>query len=241
MIISTFKESPQFIDEILLINSKSWPEFMLNWECRGWSQLFTTYSDNQIVIVDEERVAAFGHTIPLFWDKEIVYIPDDLKKLIDMAMESRNIGQEPNVMLALAVVVSHENKQNGLSSMVLKAMKEIAGKSTIKTMIVPVRPTLKTKYPLISIKDYSKWLREDGMPFDPWLRVHKRLGGEIFKTADTSIVIKGSIGQWKKWTGMEFPCSGKYIVDGALNPVEINVENDIGFYTDPCIWVSYEI
>lgn len=125
--------------------------------------------------------------------------------------------------------------------MVLNAIKEIAKKSTIKTLIVPVRPTLKTKYPLISIEDYSTWTREDGLPFDPWLRVHKRLGGKVFKSADTSIIIKGSIKDWEKWTKMRIFNSGKYVVEGALNPIEIDFGNDVGHYTDPCIWVRYEM
>ena len=48
----------------------------------------------------------------------------------------------------------------------------------LDALIAPVRPTWKERYPLTPIERYVLWRREDGLPYDPWLRTHERVGGE---------------------------------------------------------------
>ena len=69
--------------------------------------------------------------------------------------------------------------------------------------------------------------------------MHDKLGGEILKTAEVSMIITGNVKEWEEWSKIKIPESGKYIIEGALNPVEIDYKKDIGTYTDPCIWVKY--
>ena len=47
------------------------------------------------------------------------------------------------------------------------------------------------------------------------------------------------IREWEKWTGMRFPESGKYIVPGALVPVQIDCERDLGSYVEPNVWMYH--
>ena len=94
---------------------------------------------------------------------------------------------------------------------------------------------------MIPIDNYTYWKNEDNFAFDPWLKVHDKLGGKIFKTAEISMIITGKVREWEKWTNLKIPESGKYIIEGALNPLEVNYERDIGTYYDPCIWVKYSI
>ena len=65
------------------------------------------------------------------------------------------------------------------------------------------------------------WTREDGLPFDPWIRLHARLGAEILAVAERSLDISGSVAEWESWTGMSFPEDGDYVVPGALVPVQV--------------------
>ena len=39
---------------------------------------------------------------------------------------------------------------------------------------------------------YVGWKRDDGAPFDPWLRVHHRLGAEFLKLMPRSLVVAGT-------------------------------------------------
>jgi hypothetical protein len=108
-------------------------------------------------------------------------------------------------------------------------------------LIAPVRPTLKAHYPLTSIERYAAWTTPDGAPFDPWLRTHWRLGARIVRLAPQSMIIEASIAQWEAWTGMRFPDSGPYIVPGALQPILIDRERDVGHYDDPNVWMRHVI
>lgn len=88
-----------------------------------------------------------------------------------------------------------------------------------------------------------RWQQPDnpGLPFDPWLRVHARLGAEILAAAPQSMVIPGTLAEWQRWTGMHFPESGAYVVPGALQPIEIDVERDLGRYVEPNVWTRHRV
>ena len=112
-------------------------------------------------------------------------------------------------------------------------MKALAKARGYAHLIAPVRPNRKSLYPLTPMERYIRWRREDGAPFDPWLRVHWKLGAQILKVASNSMEVRGSVAQWEKWTGMRFPESGEYVVPGALTPVAMDLEKDEGVYRDP--------
>ena len=46
---------------------------------------------------------------------------------------------------------------------------------------------------------------------------------------------------WEKWTGLSFPESGRYVVQGALQPIEIDLESDRGVYYDPNVWMQHRL
>lgn len=109
----------------------------------------------------------------------------------------------------------------------------------MEALIAPVRPTLKSSYPLTSMERYIEWRRSDGLFFDPWMRVHQRLGAKVLKVAPGSMTITGSVAEWEKWTGMRFPESGEYVVPGALRPVVVDLEEDLGLYEVPNVWMLH--
>jgi hypothetical protein len=45
-------------------------------------------------------------------------------------------------------------------------------------LIVPARPNKKSEYPDVPMEEYIARKGPQGLPFDPWLRVHTRLGGQ---------------------------------------------------------------
>jgi hypothetical protein len=120
-------------------------------------------------------------------------------------------------------------------------MRSLAAEHGMNSLVAPVRPTLKSLYPLIPIERYARWQRSDGAPFDPWLRVHWRLGAGYLKAAPEATLITGTRAQWEEWTGMSFPESDEYVVPGALKPVTIDRERDNGPYEDPNIWMRHRI
>ncbi|MBA3243624.1 MAG: hypothetical protein H0T61_00405 [Actinobacteria bacterium] len=107
------------------------------------------------------------------------------------------------------------------------------------SVIAPVRPTLKQRYPLIPIEEYVAWRREDGAHFDPWIRLHERVGGEIIAPVPASMVIRAPVADWEGWTGMRFPADGEYVFPEALAPLV--VEAGIGTHIEPNVWIRHSV
>lgn len=84
-------------------------------------------------------------------------------------------------------------------------------------------------------------LLEDGSPFDPWIRVHWRLGAEPLKVAPGTVTVQATVAEWEEWTGLPMPGSGEYVVPGALQPVVIDRARDTGVYEDPNLWMRHNI
>ncbi len=88
---------------------------------------------------------------------------------------------------------------------------------------------------------YITWKTGNGQPFDAWLRVHEQAGAKIIKVCHRSMVIRGNRAEWEGWTSMKFPESGKYVIPGALNPIEMDLEKDRGRYVEPNVWMIHEL
>jgi hypothetical protein len=67
------------------------------------------------------------------------------------------------------------------------------------------------------------------------------MGAELLAVAPRTIVIEGTVAEWERWTDMAFPDSGPYVVPGALQPVLIDRERDVGRYEDPNVWMRHPI
>lgn len=209
---------------------------------RWWGRLFTDFAGSQVAVCDDgDRVVAAGFSVPLFWDGSLDGLPGGVGETVERGVECLGAGRAPTVGSALLATVAPGYRGRGLSSVVLRGMKEVAGGTGLAALIAPVRPTLKDRYPLAPMERYARWERPDGLPFDPWLRVHRRLGAGFLRVAPRSMTITGTIFDWEEWTGMSFPESGPYIVPGALNPIGMDLERDLGTYEEPNVWMRHPI
>ena len=222
----------------------TFPEFMHHDAAvnRYWSSLFTDFAGFQIAVCDGEgEIVAAGHCIPVFWDETTEGLPAGLDGVLERGFEDLERGRAPTVVSALLAIVPQAYRGRGLSGVVLTAMKGVAAEHGLGALIAPVRPTLKDRYPLTPMRRYVRWERNDGLPFDPWLRVHRRLGAEFLRVAPKSMVITGTIPDWEEWTGMRFPESDAYVVPGALQPVVMDLERDLGSYEEPNVWMRHPV
>lgn len=146
-----------------------------------------------------------------------------------------------NTLVAVNIAIHPDYQRLGLSQKLLKELKQLAISNGFKNFIVPVRPSFKMEYPITPFEQYIFWKREDGMPFDPWIRTHWKLGAEIVKPIPNAMTVTGTVKEWEDWTGMHFPESGEYVIKGALQPIEINFKRNLGIYTDPNVWMKYNL
>lgn len=96
---------------------------------------------------------------------------------------------------------------------------------------------LQARYPLIPIDTSMTWRRADGTHFDPWLRIHERVGGEILAAAPRSMVMEAPVAEWEEWTDMLFPADGEYVFPGA--PAPLVVTAGVGRHVEPNVWVRH--
>jgi GNAT superfamily N-acetyltransferase len=215
------------------------PEFMGHGEValRHWGKLRTELPELQLVLWDEERDAVVGHarTLPA---REAEGLPDGIDDMLE-----RWFGDgprpEPDALSAMVAVVSRSRRGEGLSRLLIEAMRDLAVHAGFESLIAPVRPTWKDRYPLIPLERYSRWTRDDGLPFDPWLRVHARLGAELLEVCPASMRIEGSREEWESWAEMRFPDDGEYTVPGALVPVTFTTGR--GVYVEPNVWMRHRV
>jgi hypothetical protein len=102
-----------------------------------------------------------------------------------------------------------------------------------------VRPTTKAQHPWVPIADYMAWTDDSGRPYDPWLRNHVSAGGKLIGPCERSMVVHEPVSFWENWSKQRFERSGGYALEGALAPVEIDLDSQSGTYEEPNVWVWY--
>ena len=147
---------------------------------------------------------AEGHTIPVAWDGTDAGLGPGIDASLAGGFALRAAGGTPSAVCALAAEIPPRHQRGGLSVRLLRAMAGLAAEAGLAHLIAPVRPNLKERYPTIPIARYAGWTREDGTPFDPWIRVHTRLGARLGPVLPHSMRITGRVADWESWTGMRF-------------------------------------
>jgi hypothetical protein len=184
-----------------------------------------------------DEILARARSIPVRWDGALEDLPDGIDGAIARGFDEA----DANVLCALLIAVPRSQQSRGMSRIALEGMVEIARRHGLTSLIAPVRPSWKDRYPLQAIERYAYWTRGDGMPFDPWMRVHTRLGGEILKPEPRSLRITGTVAEWEEWTEVQFPESGDYVFPQGLAPVSIDREEDAGRYWEPNVWMCHSV
>jgi hypothetical protein len=235
--LATVRERPEVAERAWELTRDTMPEYnnhgdVLN---RYWGRLTEELPEFQFHLLDGDEPVARARTIPIRWDGTI----DDLPAGIDGAITRGFEEGFANALCALVIMVPRTRQGSGLSREAVKGMIEIARDHGFGAVIAPVRPNWKERYPLTPIERYAAWTRDDGLPFDPWMRVHARLGGEILRPEPQSLRITGSDEEWKSWTGIEFPEDGDYVFPHCLAPLCMRASR--GEYWEPNVWMLHRV
>jgi hypothetical protein len=91
------------------------------------------------------------------------------------------------------------------------------------------------------MSEYVARVRDDGLPADSWLRVHVRLGAGIVSVCPLSMVIPGTLAQWREWTAMPLTSTGLTDIPEALAPLHVSIEHDHAVYVEPNVWVHHRL
>jgi len=240
--VVNFEERPDLYDSQEAICGRAFPVFLYYSETAAayWEKMIRYYREYQLMLLCKDNIAAVVNCMPLNLDIPEENLPHEAFEWgFQKGIADYESGKAVNAVLGVQIVVPEAFKNKGLSTLAILALKEMCAEKGIETILIPVRPTLKSKYPLIDMDEYRRWTRSDGLPFDPWLRVHVRSQARVGRVCEKAVEIKGTVEQWETWTKMAFPQSGDYVVEGALCPVAIDKEKNLGTYVEPNIWVIY--
>jgi GNAT superfamily N-acetyltransferase len=238
--VVTAQERPDLWQQARTAMRATWPEYNLhgNRTDEYFGQLTTRFAEFQLLLYDAsaDRVVGRGRTIPLRWDGSMA----DLPAGIDAAgLRAVTEQAPPTALCALAAEVDSDQQGKGLSRLIIQAMAALARDGGLHSLIAPVRPSLKDRYPLTPVEQYAQWRRGDGLPFDPWMRVHARLGATVLRAEPRSMEFTAPAADWEQWLGMDLPHPGEYVFPGGLAP--LTVADGMGRYWEPNVWMLHPV
>jgi GNAT superfamily N-acetyltransferase len=221
----------------------SWVPFMLQ-DPVGAACLSTVgerYPDHQLALLDGDEAVGKVRSVPLPWHLGRTDPPPHGWDAV--LLEATGTGEAPQTGVAslLEATVRPDRQGRGLSrELLLRARAHLRALGVVE-LFAPVRPSAKSEEPETPMADYVARLREDGLPADPWLRTHVRLGATVVRVCPASMTVPGTIDEWETWTGTRFTTSGRATVPGALTQVHVDVEADHAVYVEPNVWVRHDL
>jgi GNAT superfamily N-acetyltransferase len=236
--ISTHVERPDLAERAAELGDEFWPEYNRHGDVVNlhWRRMRVEFPELQFVLHDGDEILAEGHTLAIAWDGTADGLPAGFDGIFERAFAGG-----ANALCAMAAEIRPAHRGKGLAQELLAEMAATARTHGLDSLLAAVRPSWKDRYPVAAIDDYMRWTRDDGLPFDPWLRVHVRAGGELLCAEPRSLRITGTVADWETWTGMPFPVSGDYVFPQGLALLAIDREEDRGLYFEPNVWVRHAV
>lgn len=234
-------ERPDLDDEARRVFAGHWPEFIFHDQgVRAVMDRVERYfADWNFFALDGDRLVGACYGIPLRWDRTVADLPAGYTDSLARSVRDHEEGTVPDTFVVVGAMVHNELTGQGLAGRILVALRDTATARGLEAVIAPVRPTLKSTYPLTPIEEFMTWTRPDGLPLDPWLRTHARLGARVIAPAPASQTMTGTVAEWEKWTGLALPASGDYVIPEGLAVLHVDRERDLGTYREPNVWMRH--
>jgi GNAT superfamily N-acetyltransferase len=237
--ISVLADRPDLVDAFWGMPS-SWPEFMRHDPIGGlfYSNVDDRFAEYVLVGQDEGgAIVAQAFSIPFELGGSDLPV-NGWDAVIRAGVLGAFDHTEPDAISAIEIAVRSDLQGHGLSGQMLTAMRDNARRHGFAELVAPVRPNGKTDLHE-PMSTYAFRTREDGLPVDPWLRIHVRAGGVIDRVAPRSMVVPGTLEEWREWTGLPFDRTGPVEVPKALAPAWCDVEHGTATYVEPNVWVRH--
>jgi hypothetical protein len=239
----TLAQRPDLIAGVTDVLASRWPAFMLAGRPAHGVDLVTLLGavpQHQVLLVDgRDDVLGVGLSVPLRWDRTVDGLPAGWDGAVTAAAELLDAGGTPNAVSALSITMAPVATGRGLAAGMIQSLRAAAAGAGADALIAPVRPVLKARYPVTPMGKYLAWRTDDGRVFDPWVRLHQRLGALQVGVSYASMTITGGVADWESWTELALPASGEYVIPGGLAPLVVDRQADSGVYREPNVWMVH--
>lgn len=234
---------PDLVEPMWSAIDPAWPAFMREDPVGNlyYTRLSTDLGDHCLLAIDHtDAVVARACFLPV--TGAVGDLPDrGWDAIIERGIADLDAGRPPTMASALEIAIVPAGRGHGLSVVMLDHMRRAVADLGLHDLVAPVRPSGKHAHPREPMADYLDRRTDEGLPADPWLRVHVRAGATIVKIAPASMVIEGTRQQWGSWTGLDFDRDGDVVVPQALVPVTVDVDADRVVYVEPNVWVHHDL
>ncbi|AKJ12660.1 acetyltransferase-like protein [Streptomyces incarnatus] len=243
--VSSIAERPDRLPALFEM-ADTWPEFVTNDPVgtAHYGRIPAELPQYALFAEDERgRIVAHAFSVPFAlgidgrrtlpargWDQILLWAFADLRR-----------GTRPDTVSAVSVTIAPHAQGHGLSAVMLSAMRDNARALGFREVVAPVRPSAKHREPHTPIAEYARRVRPDGLPEDPWLRVHARAGATVDSLAPASMTVGASLEEWRRWTGLPFDTATDVEVPGALVPVRCEPERGYAVYVEPNVWMRHPL
>jgi GNAT superfamily N-acetyltransferase len=249
LVIASLADRPDLADRFYDFDDL-WPTFLQQDPVGSlfYARATTTYAAYSLLALDaddpEGRPVARSSSVPFAMGEDLGRgrLPDDgWDGVIRWAWLDEVHGRTPTHVSALEVAIRPDLRGSGLASVLLDAKRHNLERLGFTELVAPVRPSGKHLEPRTPMTEYAARTRDDGLPVDPWLRLHVRIGAEVVGVCPRAMTVSGTLGEWREWTGLPFDTTGDVEVPLALNPVHCSVEHDHAVYVEPGVWVRHRL
>ena len=243
LVIRSRADSPEVKKAALSIEQAAWNELgYLNYtkaHYEYYSDLLDAYPEYQLCLVDEDTgyPVAVANSVPFACSDPNNLPPEGWDWVVESAARSK--GARLNMLGALAISVPKVHRSKGYARLMIRSLIDLSEAKGLRGLVAPVRPSAKVEHPWVPIMEYIGWTDQKGRVYDPWLRSHLSAGGKLIGPCERSMVVHEHIAFWENWSKQRFEKSGAYTLEGALVPVQINVDRQTGTYEEPNVWVAY--
>ncbi len=247
----TIAERPSLQNDMEQLMDENWPRYTFEANLPkafqsndlSWLSIYKFWPCHQFGLYNNAGdLVACGNSLPFALDGGVAGLSNQgWDWVINQGISDYRIGATTDTLTALAITVSHNYRGQGYGCAAIMAMQQIAAAQSLNDVVAPVRPSLKHLYPLITISEYVKWQNSCGKPFDPWLRTHINIGGEVIRPCSESMTYTGKIAEWEEWLNMKFPVSSAYVVPEMLSTLVVDRQFDRGTYVEPNVWVRHQV
>ena len=245
IVISTFAERPAYVDRVYEM-ADGWPTFLLHDRVANalLGQVVSTFPELCVIATLDDQPVARGLALPFAQHTERrrgVLTPGGWDEVMLQGFADHRRGTPPDTVSALEIAITPGQRGRGLSARrSARCGARPPRRASASWWHRSDRPR-STWEPHVPLAEYAARTREDGLPVDAWQRTHVRLGAVVDRVAPTSMVISGSLAEWREWTGLPFDRSGEVLVPAALNPVVCSVEHDHAVYVEPNLWLRHAL
>ena len=152
-------DTPDYDGSLHGLPAAAWPEFMLHDPIadRLWDDLVNLFPEYQFALRDLEtgQAVAQANSLPLNWNGDLVDLPEEgWDWAFEQGVADRIKWLLPNTHCVLQIAIHPDYRCQGLSAVLVRHMRSIGTNKGFARLIVPVRPSQKSQYPMISIDDH---------------------------------------------------------------------------------------